>query len=108
MGFVYLMMQINYEGLETFKIGVTKNNPSNRRKQLSTGNPDEIRVLKQYESPNYIKIENWLHRKYSAKKTLAENEWFNLSNDDVMSFLDECKKADEIVSFLKQNNHFYK
>lgn len=108
MGYVYLLLEVDKHGDETFKIGVTKNDPSDRNSGLQTGNPDKIRVLNQYESVNYLKVEKWLHRKFVSKQTLAGNEWFNLTNEDVMSFLTECKKADETISFLKNNNHFCK
>lgn len=108
MGYVYLLLEVDKHGDETFKIGITKNDPTDRNSDLQTGNPDKIRVLNKYESVNYVKIEKWLHRKYASKKTLAENEWFSLNNDDVMSFIGECERADEMVNFMKTNNPFYK
>jgi hypothetical protein len=106
MGYVYLLLQVDDQGLETYKIGVSKNNPELRVKQLSTGNPNQISVLRVYESDNYKKVENWMHRKYHASKTSAENEWRNLTNEEVISFLNDCKKADETISFLKSSNPF--
>ncbi len=102
MGFIYLILQIDDYGNECYKIGVSKNNPELRVKQLSTGNPDKIRVLKAYESPNYLKVERMLHRKYRIK-TSAGNEWRNLTNEEVIGFLDECKKADDIINSLRDN-----
>ena len=107
MGYVYLLMAVDNEGFETFKIGITKNDPNIRVKQLQTGNPRTISLLKLYESENYLKVERWLHKKYSDK-TEAENEWRTLTNEQVMSFLNDCKKADETITYLKENNHFYK
>jgi hypothetical protein len=37
----------------------------------------------------------------------AKGEWFDLTHEQVISFTDEAKKADELISFLKENNHFY-
>ncbi len=108
MGYVYLLLQVDKHGEETYKIGISKNDPNLRLKQLSTGNPDQISVLRVYESDNYKKVETWLHRKYNHSKTLANNEWFNLTNEQVLSFLEDCKKTDETIKFLKENNPFFK
>jgi hypothetical protein len=108
MGYVYLLLQVNAEGLETYKIGVTKNDPELRVKQLQTGNPNKISVLRVYESDNYLKVERWMHRKYFDSKTEAKNEWRNLTNEQIISFLDDCKAADEIVKIMLKENPFYK
>ena len=93
MGYVYLFLEIDNSGDETYKIGVTKNEPQKRIKQLQTGNPRKIELLKTYKSDNYLKIEKWLHRKYS-KKTEADNEWRTLESKEVFSFIDDCKEAE--------------
>lgn len=105
MGFVYLLLEVDKDGNERHKIGITKNDPELRVKQLQTGNPAKISVLTFYESINYLKVERWMHKRYSDK-TEADNEWRNLTNEQVTSFLLECKKADETISFLKENNPY--
>jgi hypothetical protein len=45
--------------------------------------------------------------KYSAYKTEAKNEWFQLEDKHVFSFLDDCKKADDVIQFLLENNEFF-
>lgn len=107
MGYVYLFLEVDIQGNEAFKIGITKNDPEKRIKQLQTGNSNKLSVLKSYQSPNYLKVEQWLHRKYNIK-TEAGNEFRHLTNEEVMSFLDDCKKADETITFMKANNPFYK
>lgn len=107
MGYVYLILEVNQNGQESHKIGVSKNPPEKRLKQLQTGNPNEIRILSAYESVNYKKVEQWLHSRYSTKRTLAENEWFNLTDEQVFSFIDTCKKADETISLLLRENPFF-
>lgn len=107
MGYVYLFLEIDNNGAETYKIGVTKNEPNKRIKQLQTGNPRKIELLKTYKSVNYLKIEKWLHRKYSTK-TEAENEWRTLTNQEVFSFIDDCKEAEKTIKFLLENNPFFK
>jgi len=104
-GYVYLLMT-NSENGEVFKIGITKNNPLERIKQLSTGNDKKITLINSYQSQNYLKIERFLHRKYLTK-TEAGNEWRNLSIEQTISFLDDCIEADNNIKFLLKNNPFY-
>lgn len=104
--FVYLLLCVNEQGNESHKIGFSKNNPNERVLALSTGNPNKISVLRTYQSKNYIKIEKWLHRKFANKN--IQNEWFILNDNDVLSFLINCKEIDEQINYLKENNHFYK
>jgi hypothetical protein len=106
MGYVYLLLQIDFDGNESYKIGITKNEPNLRLKQLQTGNPNKISLHRKYETKNYLKVERWLHRKYQTK-TEAKNEWFQLEDKHVFSFLDDCKKADDVIQFLLENNEFF-
>jgi hypothetical protein len=106
-GYVYLIIEGDQYGEEKYKIGITKNSPDNRLKKLRTGNSNELDVLKVYRSRNYKKIERILHRKYSSQKTLSKNEFFYLTNDQVIGFIDSCKEAERIVEALK-DNPFYK
>ena len=108
MGYVYLILEVNEYGDEHHKIGISKNEPEKRLKQLQTGNPNRIDILKFYESENYKRVEKWLHSRFGSKKTLAENEWFKLSNDDVLNFIEICKKVDETINLLLKENPFYK
>jgi len=108
MGYVYLLFCVNKDGSEGYKIGVTKRNITKRISELQTGNESKINLLKQYESENFKKVEKMMHLKYSSYKTEANNEWFSLEAEHVLSFLEDCKKADETISFLLKNNPFYK
>jgi hypothetical protein len=47
-----------------------------------------------------------LHRKYQIK-TEAKNEWRTLTDEQVFSFLDDCKTADDNIQFLLDNNSFF-
>ena len=105
-GYVYLLLEVDEGGNEKYKIGVTKRNIEKRIRELQTGNPNQISILNSYESKNYKKIEQWLHGRYSRKKTLAQNEWFNLTSEEVLGFLDECKKAEATFDLLKSNPFF--
>jgi len=108
MGYVYLLLEIDKDGNERHKIGITKNHPTKRKSQLQTGNSNKISVLNFYESINYLKVEKWLHNKYSTQRTESKNEWFNLTNEQVMNFHSICADADKTITFLKENNPFFK
>jgi len=105
MGYVYLLMTNSGDG-EVFKIGITKNEPIKRVKQLSTGNDNKITLINSYQSDNYLKVEHSLHRKYQTL-TEAKNEWRKLSLEELSSFIKDCEEADEIINFLLKNNPFY-
>lgn len=107
MGYVYLFLEIETGGLESHKIGITKNDPKFRIKQLQTGNSRKITLLRSYLTDNHLKVEQWLHRKYGNQKTQSNNEWRGLTDEQVFSFLNDCKEADENIKFLLNNNHFY-
>jgi RNA processing factor Prp31 len=107
-GFVYLIVEVNEKGQEKFKIGVTKNNPKERLKKLKTGNSNELEVLKFYESENYKRIEKWFHMKYASRKTIAKNEFFSLTDDQVINFIKDCKEIDSVINLMKEQNPFYK
>jgi hypothetical protein len=108
LGYVYLIVELDQDGNEKHKIGVTKNNPEERVKKLRTGNSNDLFLIRKYESYNYRKIEKWLHRKYSGQRTISMNEFFSLTNSQVLNFLDDCKKIDEIINFMKIENPFFK
>lgn len=103
-GYVYLLLEVNQHGEEYHKIGISINHPELRVKQLQTGNPNLIRVLSFYESVNFKKVERLMHARYL--RTLAENEWFNLTDEEVLNFIPTCKKVDETVNLLKDNPFF--
>jgi hypothetical protein len=107
-GFVYLLLVVDEKGNEKYKIGVTKREINKRISELQTGNDSKIQLLKHYQSENYLKVEKWLHRKYNSFKTESNNEWFALQPEHVISFLKDCKEADDNINFLLQNNPFYK
>lgn len=105
MGYVYLMISTDETNTTTFKIGAS-NNPEKRVKSLQTGNPNKILLHRKYESKNYLKVERWLHRQYQTK-TEAKNEWRTLTDEQVLSFSDNCKIADDNIQFLLDHNTLY-
>jgi Meiotically up-regulated gene 113 len=107
-GHVYLLISIDSDGTELFKIGLSRSSPENRVKQLQTGSAHKIDILRTYQSKYYRKIEQWLHGKYSHLKTDSGNEWFKLSNQDVLDFGMNCEKIEKDIEFLLTENYFYK
>lgn len=107
MGHVYLLMSTDSDGeKELFKIGITRGSIEARIKSLSTGNPNKISLIHHYDTTTYKELEKTLHRIYSSKKTTSDNEWFHLTDEEVSSFINTCKKLDENIKFLQENNHF--
>jgi len=103
MGFVYLILEVSSSGNESHKIGISKNDPTKRVKQLQTGNSNKLSLLTYYESKTYKEVESWLHSRYSRYKTLADNEWFILPDEVVQSFLSTCQKVDETINLLRES-----
>jgi hypothetical protein len=108
MGKVYLIMSVDEHGNEKFKIGTTKRDVITRIKELQTGNSNVISVLNQFQTLNYKHVEKWLHRKYSHQKTETKNEWFTLTNEQVGAFIETCKEVDNTITFMMENNPFFK
>lgn len=103
-GVVYLLSDSSEE--KRYKIGVTRGNIYSRIKKLQTGNSNEITLIKLFETNYPFFIEKKLHLIFNDKKVL--NEWFALTNSDVESFYDLCKREEEIVNIMKNNIYFKK
>lgn len=83
-----------------FKIGITKGDVSKRVKQLQTGNAEAIEQLRVFESEYYRKIESSLHKKYGSKRKVGE--WFELTDEEIMSFTSECQKIHDMFKMLTE------
>ena len=81
-----------------YKIGIAKN-PTQRIKQLQTGNSDKLVIIKTYQSENASKIESTLHNHYGYLRN--EGEWFDLSVSDEIEFLERCKTIDRNILTLR-------
>lgn len=104
MGFIYLIE--NVVGNEVrHKIGFTKD-LERRVKQLDTGNPGEMNIIKHFETKWNRKLESYIQRTYSIKN--VKNEWFNLSDNDVNEFLDECEKTEVMFDMMYKENYFFR
>lgn len=101
-GFVYLINDTDKGN--AYKIGVTKNIVNERRRELQTGNSSELTITNFYETNYPYKIEAMLHRRFHSSN--IKNEWFELTNEQVLSFIDECEKCENIIHALKDNPFF--
>ena len=48
--------------------------------------------------------ESMLHHRFHSDN--IKNEWFELTDEQAMSFIDECKKCENIINALKDNPFF--
>lgn len=104
MGYIYLIGEIDKVG--TYKIGVTKrNNVNDRKLALQTGNSIELFICHTYPCDKPYALEKMLHRHFTKQHLI--NEWFELSEEDVLNFINTCEKYNDIIKSLK-NNPFFK
>lgn len=74
-GYLYVIS----EGNSTFKkIGLTGEDPNKRVKQLQTGNPRQLYVVRKIRVSNMKQCETFLHRMFGRYH--IRGEWYNLSN----------------------------
>lgn len=92
---------INQYGTDKYKIGTTKNT-NKRKKQLQTGNADELVVVRIFETEHPFNLEKLLHLKYSNK--LCIGEWFELTDNDVFCFMDICSKLNSAIVCVSKHN----
>ena len=105
-GFVYLLVDYGSDP-ERYKIGITTGRIDKRIKSLQTGNPNEIVMLRYYQSIFYRQIEKTLHKKYDYVKTNGGNEWFTLPPNSVFEFVKDCEGIHSQIDYLvKMGNPF--
>ena len=103
MGLVYLIEDVNNN---TFKIGVTKQKIETRLKKLQTGNSTELHIVSTYKCDYPFRLETMLHKRFINKQIL--NEWFELSTDEVINFINICKEMDNVIHIMLENPFFNK
>lgn len=102
-GNVYLICDVEKN---LYKIGVTTGSIEKRMKKLQTGNGTELLLVNHYECDYPFKVEKMLHNHFSNKKVL--NEWFELSDEEALSFTKVCEDKDNIIKCLMDNPFFVK
>jgi len=100
---VYL---IQAEGTNSYKIGFTNNKPTERLKQLQTGNGTKLELVKEFKTKYGSKLEGQLHRHFRSKRT--EGEWFMLETEDVKQFESVCIRYENNFDALKDNPYMVK
>jgi len=104
MAFVYLICDSGHDNM--FKIGMTKSPIEKRIKQLQTGNGSEIFLSAYHETEYPFYIEKMLHKKFCSDR--KNGEWFELSNEEAISFNKECEHLEKIIETMKDNPFFKK
>lgn len=100
MAVVYLIGEVDNDNI--FKIGVTKHNDIEKRKnELQTGSSQELYIKDYYFTETPYKLEKMLHRYFRNNNII--NEWFEISNEDVKNFKTICEKHQNIINSLKDN-----
>ena len=103
MGFVYLIGEENEEN--KYKIGSTKCKDINKRlKQLQTGNSNPLFIKSYFETSRPFRLESMLHNKFKEYNVIGE--WFELNDENVKKFKEECEKYQNIINILKENPYF--
>jgi hypothetical protein len=87
-----------------YKIG-TSYNPKKRRKEIQTGNPEQVDLIHDYESNNALLIETTLHNIYTYGR--KKGEWFDLSVYEEAHFLEYCQRIDESINTLREMGNIY-
>ena len=92
---------------EQYKIGVTKNDPEKRLKQLQTGNGCELHIVATHLTDNAYYIENMLHKELSGHN--VKNEWFEITGvNPLVEFKRICSKYEDIIVKMRANMFFKK
>lgn len=101
MSYIYLIRNIDDN---TYKIGVTKNDPKKRLKQLQTGNSSQLSLINFFQTQYPYRLETMLHNYFKLNNCIGE--WYILNNEQVNKFEDICKLLQSnIISLL--NNPFF-
>ena len=103
-GYVYLIADGIKDGL--YKIGVTRGSIEKRIKKLQTGNAGELYICRYFKTDIPFFIEKHLHLHFF--KNRVKNEWFELTDDEVLGFENKCKDIENIYSSLEDNIFFKK
>lgn len=88
-GYIYLFESYHKDHGEVYKIGLTKNEITERKRNLETGNPNNLTLIHTYPcsiSPKYLEAR--LHKRFNFDR--IKGEWFILSNEDVKDFNNNC------------------
>lgn len=104
---MYLYL-LNEENTNFYKIGITKNIKS-RLSTINTGNPNKVKLYKQWKHKYYKEIEKNIHKKFNRQK-IKGKEWFTLNKNDLLWIIniieDEISNFDEKIRIRKNINNY--
>ena len=101
---VYLICA-EFESRRLYKIGYTRRPIEKRIKEIKTGNGHEIYLVSSFKSKWGTKIESQMHRTFKSKK--INGEWFDLTDEEVESFIEKCKFTHNMIELITTNNTYY-
>ena len=99
--YVYLL-KVSSDGI--YKIGVSKD-VKKRVKQLQTGNPEPIEIVKTFLSQYPFKIESVLHRRYRLNHVYGE--CYYLDKKDIDNFEENCSICETNFTIMDERNNPY-
>jgi len=97
--FIYL---INQEDTQYYKIGITKKDPQLRLEELQIGNAENLKLIFHFETKFSFKLETALHKHFKSER--KKSEWFELTKEQVDSFLKTCEFFENTFTYLKNNS----
>lgn len=98
-----LLYLLNFLETNYYKIGVTKNKTSARIKQLSTGSPNKIISIFEYETEYAYVIEKAIHRHY--KYCRKNGECFDFDNLSIDEVIQKIKNIEKTIKLIKENKY---
>jgi hypothetical protein len=101
---VYLI-SVEADGRKLYKIGYTRRNVSDRIKEFDTGNAQTFIIENVFNSKWGTKIEAQLHKFFKESK--VKGEWFNLTDDDVLVWINQCKLYHKNFEIIEKQNTYY-
>ena len=101
MKYIYLIQSLE-NGY--YKIGVSKH-PTKRVEQLQTGNASPLKLVDIYHTEYAEQIEHALQRIHAHLH--KKGEWFDMDISNEVNFQKECKKIEETITFLKENDNVF-
>lgn len=97
-GYLYMMEE---DGRRLVKIGISTFPPQREKQLNSTKMPIRVRLIKQIKTPYYKKAEKNFHR--MLHKHRVEGEWFELSLQEICSFM--LLTSSDIEEFCTKRNN---
>lgn len=105
MKWIYLIKAESELGEESYKIGITKRKPEQRLKELQTANSSELSIVETFKTDIGNEVETTLHRTYGTSN--LKGEWFDLTDEQLESFLSNCEIIESNLKIIRKNNSWY-